>query len=380
MERLKIFDTTLRDGEQSPGAAMKLEQKLAIAHALAELKVDIIEAGFPVSSTGDFKAVNQIAKEVKGPIICGLARCHTKDIDAARDALKANEQFRIHVFIATSPIHMQKKLNMIPQEVIERAVQSVKYARQFTDDVEFSTEDGGRSDNDFLCDILEQVIKAGATTLNIPDTVGYNLPHQYGHRIRHLIENIPNSDKAIFSTHCHDDLGLAVANSLAGVLNGARQIECSINGLGERAGNAALEEVVMAVRTHADEFGCDTQIYTPNLVKTSKLVADTVKFPVAPNKAIVGKNAFAHESGIHQDGVLKHRETYEIMQAQDVGWESNQIVLGKLSGRNALKARLEALDIILNVDELKQIFVKFKALADHQTVTDEDLIQLKNQL
>jgi len=374
-EKLIIFDTTLRDGEQSPGASMTPEEKLRIAKALEKMKVDIIEAGFPISSEGDFLAVQGIAHAVKDSVVCGLARANKLDIDRAGEALKGANASRIHTFIATSPLHMREKLLMEPDQVLEEAVKAVKLARNFTDDVEFSPEDAGRSDLDFLCRVIEAAISAGATTINIPDTVGYNLPQQYGNTIRQLIENVPNSDKAVFSTHCHNDLGLAVANSLAGVMNGARQIECSINGLGERAGNAALEEVVMAVRTRQDMFSCDTGLDATQIMTCSRLVSGITGFAVQPNKAIVGANAFAHESGIHQDGVLKSRETYEIMRAEDVGLSSNKLVLGKLSGRSAFKDRLETLNVsIKSEEELNKAFRRFKDLADKKTeIFDEDI-------
>ncbi len=380
-DRLIIFDTTLRDGEQSPGASMTHQEKLTVAKALEKLKVDVIEAGFPISSPDDFASVKTIAETIKDSTICALARSVNADIDAAGEALKASSNKRIHTFIATSPIHMEQKLKMAPDEVIERAIKAVQRARQYTDNVEFSPEDAGRSDIDFLCRIIEQVIKAGATTINIPDTVGYNLPAQYGAMIHKLIEQTPNSDKAVFSTHCHNDLGLAVANSLAGVQNGARQVECTINGLGERAGNAALEEVVMAIRTRQDIFEVQTRLDTEQILNCSRLVSSITGFPVQPNKAIVGVNAFAHESGIHQDGVLKNRETYEIMRAQDVGWDTNRMVLGKHSGRAAFKSRCHDLGIEFEDDKAPiQAFEKFKDLADKKhEIFDEDLVGLFNQ-
>lgn len=374
-DQLIIFDTTLRDGEQSPGASMTKDEKVRIAKALERMRVDIIEAGFPIASIGDFEAVQAVAKAVKDSRVCGLARALDKDIDRAGEALKAANASRIHTFIATSPIHMQMKLRMQPDEVVENAVKAVKRARQYTDDVEFSPEDAGRSDLDFLCRVLEAVIDAGAKTLNIPDTVGYNLPHQFGELIKNLRERIPNSDKAVFSVHCHNDLGLAVANSLSAVMNGARQVECTINGLGERAGNASLEEVVMAVRTRQDMFDCDTRLDTTQILAASRLVSGVTGFVVQPNKAIVGANAFAHESGIHQDGVLKNRETYEIMRAEDVGWNTNRMVLGKHSGRNAFRSRLKELGIELDSEEdLNSAFTRFKELADKKhEVFDEDI-------
>jgi len=374
-DKLIIFDTTLRDGEQSPGASMTKDEKVRIAKSLERMNVDIIEAGFPIASVGDFESVQAVANAVSDSRICGLARALDNDIDRAGEALKGANASRIHTFIATSPIHMEMKLRMTPDQVIENAVKAVKRARRYTDDVEFSPEDAGRSEPEFLYRILEAVIDAGATTLNIPDTVGYNLPHQFGQLIYNLRENIPNSDKAIFSVHCHNDLGLAVANSLSAVLNGARQVECTINGLGERAGNAAIEEVVMAVRTRQDMFDCDTNIDTTQILAASRLVSGITGFAVQPNKAIVGANAFAHESGIHQDGVLKNRETYEIMRAEDVGWNANRMVMGKHSGRNAFKDRLKQLGTEFETEaELNEVFRKFKALADKKhEIFDEDL-------
>ena len=374
-DKLIVFDTTLRDGEQSPGASMTKDEKVRIARSLERMRVDIIEAGFPIASVGDFESVQAVARAVTESRVCGLARALGNDIDRAGEALKDANASRIHTFIATSPIHMKMKLRMEPDQVIENAVKAVQRARQYTDDVEFSPEDAGRSDPDFLCRILEAVIDAGASTLNIPDTVGYNVPQQFGQLIHTLRERIPNSDKAIFSVHCHNDLGLAVANSLSAVLNGARQVECTINGLGERAGNAALEEIVMAVRTRQDLFKCDTDIDTTQILSASRLVSGITGFAVQPNKAIVGANAFAHESGIHQDGVLKNRETYEIMRAEDVGWNTNRMVLGKHSGRNAFRSRLEELGITYESEtELNAIFQRFKELADKKhEIFDEDI-------
>jgi 2-isopropylmalate synthase len=374
-DQLIIFDTTLRDGEQSPGASMTKEEKVRIAKALERMRVDVIEAGFPIASVGDFESVQAVARAVKDSRICGLSRALDADIDRAGEALKDANASRIHTFIATSPIHMKMKLRMEPEQVIENAVKAVKRARQYTDDVEFSPEDAGRSEPDFLCRILEAVIDAGASTLNIPDTVGYNVPHQFGNLIKTLRNRIPNADKAIFSVHCHNDLGLAVANSLSAVMEGARQVECTINGLGERAGNASLEEVVMAIRTRQDVFPCDTNIDTQHILSASRLVSGITGFTVQPNKAIVGANAFAHESGIHQDGVLKNRETYEIMRAEDVGWNTNRMVLGKHSGRNAFRSRLEELGIEFETEaELNAAFTRFKELADKKhEVFDEDL-------
>ncbi|CAB5500953.1 2-isopropylmalate synthase (EC [Bathymodiolus thermophilus thioautotrophic gill symbiont] len=374
-DKLIIFDTTLRDGEQSPGASMTRDEKVRIARALERLKVDIIEAGFPAASEGDFAAVQAVAETVKNSTVCGLSRALDRDIDRAGEALKGAERSRIHTFIATSPIHMQMKLKMEPEQVIEYAVRAVKRARQYTDDVEFSAEDAGRSDEDFLCRILEAVIDAGASTLNIPDTVGYSIPSEFGATIASLMQRIPNADKAIFSVHCHNDLGMAVANSLSAVMNGARQVECTINGLGERAGNASLEEVVMAIKTRHDAFNCETGLDTREILTCSKLVSSITGFPVQPNKAIVGANAFAHESGIHQDGVLKNRETYEIMRAEDVGWAANRMVLGKHSGRNAFKSRMTELGFEFHTEsELNDAFYRFKQLADKKhEIFDEDL-------
>jgi 2-isopropylmalate synthase len=374
-DKLIIFDTTLRDGEQSPGASMTREEKVRIAKQLERMRVDIIEAGFPAASNGDFDSVKAVADVIKDSTVCGLARALERDIERAGEALKGANSGRIHTFIATSPIHMEKKLRMTPDQVVEQAVKAVKWARKWTDNIEFSPEDAGRSDLDFLCRILEAVIDAGARTLNIPDTVGYNVPSQFGELIRKLRERIPNADKAIFSVHCHNDLGLAVANSLSAVMNGARQVECTINGLGERAGNASLEEVVMAVRTRQDIFTCDTGIDTTQIVPASRLVASITGFAVQPNKAIVGANAFAHESGIHQDGVLKHRETYEIMRAEDVGWSANKMVMGKHSGRNAFRTRLQELGIELDSEEaVNAAFSRFKELADKKhEIFDEDV-------
>lgn len=374
-DKLIIFDTTLRDGEQSPGASMTKDEKVRIAKILEKMRVDVIEAGFAIASQGDFEAVQAVAKVVKDSTVCSLARALDKDIDRAGEAIKNTNSARIHTFIATSDIHMQMKLRMTPDEVVSQAVRSVKRATKFTNNIEFSPEDAGRSDIDFLCRIIEAAINAGATTINIPDTVGYNIPHQFGETMREIIERVPNSDKAIFSAHCHNDLGLAVSNSLSAVLNGARQIECTINGLGERAGNTSLEEVVMAVRTRQDIFGCDTNIDTKNILAASRLVSSITGFVVQPNKAIVGANAFAHEAGIHQDGILKHRETYEIMKAEDVGWHTNTLVMGKHSGRNAFKVRMSELGVEFDSDdELNNAFSRFKALADKKhDIFDEDL-------
>ena len=378
-DKLIFFDTTLREGEQSPGASMTREEKLRIARQLERLKVDVIEAGFAASSNGDFEAVKAIADAIKDSTVCSLARANDRDIARAAEALKGANSARIHTFIATSALHMEKKLRMSPEEVLEQARLSVRFARNLCDNVEFSAEDGYRSDPEFLARVVEVVIAEGATTVNIPDTVGYAIPELYGNFIKTLRERVPNSDKAVWSVHCHNDLGMAVANSLAGVkIGGARQVESTINGLGERAGNCALEEVVMAVRTRRDYFGLDLRIDASQIVPASRMVSQTTGFVVQPNKAVVGANAFAHASGIHQDGVLKARDTYEIMRAEDVGWAANKIVLGKLSGRNAFKQRLQELGIDLDSEsEVNAAFARFKDLADRKCeIFDEDLIAL----
>lgn len=374
-DKLIIFDTTLRDGEQSPGASMTRDEKVRIAKMLEKMNVDVIEAGFAIASQGDFEAVRSVAEVIKDSTVCSLARAVKGDIERAAEAIKPANSGRIHTFIATSPIHMQYKLQMEPEKVLEQAVAAVKLARNFTDDVEFSLEDASRSQFDFMCRIIDAVITAGAKTINLPDTVGYAVPDEYGSMFGRLLQAIPNADKAIFSTHCHNDLGLAVANSLSAVMHGARQIECTINGLGERAGNAALEEIVMALKTRKDFMPVETHIDASHIVPTSRLVASITGFPVQPNKAIVGANAFAHESGIHQDGILKHRETYEIMRAEDVGWNTNKLVLGKHSGRAAVKARFSALGLTFESDALfNEAFIRFKALADKKhEIFDEDL-------
>ncbi len=340
---LIIFDTTLRDGEQSPGASMTKEEKIRVARQLEKMRVNVIEAGFAAASPGDFDSIHSIAQTIKDSTICSLARANENDIRRAGEAIKPAKSGRIHTFI-------EKKLRMTPDQVVEAAVKAVHWAREYTDDVEFSAEDAVRSEFDFLCRVFDAVIKAGAKTINVPDTVGYSIPSVWGERMAQLIQNVPGADQVIWSTHCHNDLGMAVANSLSAVLAGARQVECTINGLGERAGNASLEEVVMAVKTRSDLFPVETRIDTSQIVPASKLVSQITGYPVQPNKAIVGANAFAHESGIHQDGVLKHRETYEIMRAQDVGWSQNKLVLGKHSGRNAFKSRLQELGIELASD------------------------------
>ncbi|MGB9710490.1 MAG: 2-isopropylmalate synthase [Thermodesulfovibrio sp.] len=374
MRRIKIFDTTLRDGEQSPGASMNVDEKIQVAKQLRKLGVDIIEAGFPIASPGDFEAVNRISKEVKGVVIAGLCRARDEDIERAAEALKPAEQKRIHTFIATSDIHLKYKLRMDRNQVIEAAVKAVKKARQYTDDVEFSAEDATRSDWDYLCKVTEEVIKAGATTVNIPDTVGYTIPQEYGELIEYIMNKVPNIDKATISVHCHNDLGLAVANSLTAILKGAGQVECTINGIGERAGNAALEEIVMALKVRNDFFKADTGIVTQEIYRTSRLVSKITGMIVQPNKAIVGANAFAHEAGIHQDGVLKERTTYEIMRPEDIGIPSSKIVLGKHSGRHAFKKRLEELGFSLTEEEINRAFERFKRLADQKKyIFNEDI-------
>jgi 2-isopropylmalate synthase len=367
-DRLIIFDTTLRDGEQSPGASMNLAEKLQVAHALKDLGVDVLEAGFPIASPGDFEAVQAIAREVRGPVICGLARCNAADIDRAGEALRDCPRRRIHVFLATSAIHREFKLKMAKEEIVRRAIEGVRRARQFTDDVEFSPEDAARTELDFLAEVVEAAIGAGATTVNIPDTVGYAVPSQYAAAIAHLRKHVGNIDKAIISVHCHDDLGMAVANSLAAIVEGARQVECTINGIGERAGNCALEEIVMAVRTRQDYFQVTTGINTKKLYPTSRLVSHVTGVQVQRNKAIVGQNAFAHEAGIHQDGMLKERTTYEIMNPEDIGVPQTELVLGKHSGRHALRQRVLDLGYHLNEDQLQKVFDGFKALADRKKV------------
>jgi len=373
-DKIIIFDTTLRDGEQSPGASMNIQEKYRLAQNLVKLQVDVIEAGFPVASPGDFECVKNIADNIRGVQVAGLARCNRKDIDAAWEALKKGENPRIHLFLATSDIHLKYKLKMDREQMLALAVESVKYAAGFTSNVEFSAEDASRSDLDFVCRVFEAVIRAGATTLNFPDTTGYALPDEFGRKISYLAENIPNIDKAVLSVHCHNDLGLAVANSLAAINNGARQVECTINGLGERAGNTALEEVVMAIRTRPDLMAVTTGITTEHIYPTSRLVSTITGMPVQPNKAIVGANAFAHESGIHQDGMLKERTTYEIMNPCDIGLSKGNLVMGKHSGRHALKDRIETMGYALSDEQLNRVFVRFKELADvKKEMFDEDL-------
>lgn len=377
-----VFDTTLRDGEQCPGASLKFDEKLRIAHKLAELNVDIIEAGFPFSSPGDFEAVQTIAREVKGPIICGLCRTTPKDIEATWDAVKVAERPRIHTFIGTSDIHIEYKFKKTRQEILNIAAEMVALAASKCKDVEFSAEDAGRTEPFYLYKVIEAVIDAGATVVNIPDTVGYTIPDEFGRLIKGIMLNVPNVDKAIISVHCHNDLGMATANSLSGVINGARQIECTINGIGERAGNAAMEEVVMAIKTRPDYFGgLFTDVHTQHFTDASKMVSDLTSLPVQYNKAIVGRNAFAHESGIHQDGFLKGRETYEIMTPESVGLKGSELPLGPRSGRAAVKSKLEKLGLTIDDSKLSTLFDAFKKLADAQKrVEDDDLKRLYNEL
>ena len=377
-DRVIIFDTTMRDGEQSPGASMSLEEKIQIARVFDDLGIDVIEAGFPIASPGDFEAVTEVSKILKNSIPAGLSRHSVKDIDRAYEALKHAPRFRIHTFISTSPLHMKHKLNMSPEDVYESIGKHVTYARKFTDDVEWSCEDGTRTDMDYMCKTVELAIKNGATTINIPDTVGYTIPSEFTKIISTLLNKVPNIDKAILSTHCHNDLGLAVANSLAGVMAGARQIECTINGIGERAGNAALEEVVMAMRTRNDLMPYTTGINTKLLSKASKIVSNATGFPVQFNKAVVGKNAFAHESGIHQDGMLKNRNTYEIMTPESVGVKKTSLVMGKHSGRHAFRDKLTDMGYSDMTDDIiDTAFGKFKVLADKKKhVYDEDIAAL----
>jgi 2-isopropylmalate synthase len=379
-DRVIIFDTTLRDGEQSPGATMTLEEKLQVAELLDEMGVDVIEAGFPIASPGDFEAVSEIAKLVKRAGVAGLSRANVRDIDAAAEAVRHSERPRIHTFISTSPVHMKYKLQKSPGEVLELIRMSVSHARNLVDDVEWSAEDATRTEPDFLCKCVETAIKAGATTINIPDTVGYATPEEFAALIRMLIERVPGAEEVVFSTHCHNDLGLAVANSLAGVKAGARQVECTINGIGERAGNAALEEIVMAMRVRNDVFPYTTGIDTTMLTRASRLVSAVTGFPVQYNKAIVGRNAFAHESGIHQDGMLKHTQTYEIMRPEDVGAGKTSLVMGKHSGRHAFRKKLEELGYQLSDNAFEDAFQRFKELADRKKhVYDEDIEALVDE-
>ena len=376
-DRVYIFDTTLRDGEQSPGASMTLEEKLQIAELLDAMGVDVIEAGFPIASNGDFESVSEVAKLMKNAQVCGLARAGAKDIDRAADAVRHAQNPRIHTFISTSPVHMKHKLQMEPDEVMEAIAFSVSHARNHVENVEWSPEDATRTDRDFLCATVETAIKAGATTINIPDTVGYTVPREYFEIITMLRERVPNIDKAIISTHCHNDLGLAVANSLSGVEAGARQVECTINGLGERAGNAALEEIVMALNVRNDAMPQWTNIETTSLARASKLVSSVTAFPVQYNKAIVGQNAFAHESGIHQDGMLKNNQTYEIMTPESVGISQTSLVMGKHSGRHAFREKIKALGYELGDNQLQEAFTRFKDLADRKKhVFDDDIVAL----
>jgi len=373
-DRVYIFDTTLRDGEQSPGISLNVQEKLEIAQQLARLGVDIIEAGFPITSPGDAAAVTAIAKAVEGPVICGLARTSAQDIDAAWSAVKHSERPRIHTFIATSDIHIERKLQTTREDVLGQARAAVAHAKHYCDDVEFSPEDGSRSDVEFMAEVVKAAIEEGATTINIPDTVGYTMPHEYADIFRRLYELVPDLDGVVVSVHCHDDLGLAVANSFAGLTAGARQVECAINGIGERAGNASLEEIVMLLRTRRSSVALDTGIETKEIARTSRLVSRLTGYPVQPNKAIVGRNAFAHEAGIHQDGVLKDRTTYEIMDATTIGLQTNQLVLGKHSGRHALKNALEEMGIRVDGQALNTAFKRFKEIADKKkTVTALDL-------
>jgi 2-isopropylmalate synthase len=379
-DRVVIFDTTLRDGEQCPGATMTFEEKLEVAELLDEMGVDIIEAGFPIASRGDFDSVQEIARRAKRSVVCGLARAQIQDIDVCAEAIKPAAQGRIHTFIGTSPLHRKYQMDIDEAEVLARVTASVTCARGYTDDVEWSAMDATRTEHDFLCACVEAAIKVGATTINIPDTVGYATPEEFAALIRMIIERVPNSDKAVFSTHCHNDLGLAVANSLAGAGAGARQVECAVNGLGERAGNAALEEIVMAIRTRGDVMPFWTGIDTTMLTRASRLVARVTAFPVQYNKAIVGRNAFAHESGIHQDGVLKHAETFEIMTPESVGLKESSLVMGKHSGRHAFREKLKDLGYVLGDNAFEDAFLRFKALADRKKhVYDEDIEALVDQ-
>ncbi|MFO0203335.1 MAG: 2-isopropylmalate synthase, partial [Alphaproteobacteria bacterium] len=376
-DHVRIFDTTMRDGEQSPGAAMTMADKIEIARQLDAMGVDVIEAGFPAASNGDFEAVRAVGAVLENAVLCGLSRAGPKDIERCAEAIKSAKRFRIHTFISTSPIHRKHKLNMEAHQVLDAVTASVTLARKFTDDVEWSAEDATRTERDFLKRCVEAAIRAGATTINIPDTVGYSFPDEYRELFRDLIESVPGADKAIFSAHCHNDLGLAVANSIAAVQGGARQIECAVNGLGERAGNAALEEIVMAFRVRGADLPYQTNIDTPQLMRISQTVARVTGFPVQFNKAIVGKNAFSHESGIHQDGMLKHTETYEIMRPEDVGQGATSLVMGKLSGRHAFKKKLEELGYTLADNALNDAFQRFKELCDRKRhVFDEDIVAL----
>jgi 2-isopropylmalate synthase len=374
MRTITIFDTTLRDGEQSPGASMGEADKIALAHQLAKLNIDVMEAGFPISSPEDFEAVSRIAKEVHGPEICGLARCVEKDIEAAWNAVKHSDRPRIHTFMGTSNLHIEFKFRSTKAEVFDRIVKSVTFARSLCDNIEFSAEDAMRTDLDYLRDVVEAVIEVGATTVNIPDTVGYTTPWEMYDAIRYLYDNVPNIDKAVISVHCHDDLGMSVANSLAAVRAGAGQVECTINGLGERAGNASLEEIVMAIKTRSDMFDCQTNVNTAEIVRTSRMVSNFTGFVVQPNKAVVGANAFAHEAGIHQHGVIMNRQTYEIMQPEDVGVSASQLTLGRRSGKHGLRKRLEEMGYEITEEQLGTLYQRFVEVADKKKqVYDEDL-------
>jgi 2-isopropylmalate synthase len=376
-DRLFIFDTTLRDGEQVPGCQLNTVEKIEVARALQDLGVDIIEAGFPISSPGDFESVVEISKAVTWPTICALTRAVQKDIDVAAESLKYAKKGRIHTGIGTSPYHIKYKLNSNPDAILERAVEAVKYAKKYVEDVEFYAEDAGRTENEYLAKVIEAVIKAGATVVNIPDTTGYTLPYEFGEKIKYLVENVKNIHKAVISTHCHNDLGMATANTISGIINGARQAEVTINGIGERAGNTSLEEVVMALKSRYAVLGIDTGINTKNIYSTSRLVSRLMNMPVQPNKAVVGRNAFAHSSGIHQDGVLKHRENYEIMDPADVGINESSILLTARSGRAALKHRLELLGFELTKEKLDEVYEQFLKLADRKKdIRDDDIALL----
>ncbi|MFP6592457.1 MAG: 2-isopropylmalate synthase [Candidatus Latescibacterota bacterium] len=376
-DRVIVFDTTLRDAEQTPGASLTVRDKLEIAHQLARLQVDVIEAGFPISSNEDFEAVRRIGLEVNGPTICGLTRVLLKDIDRAGEALKDAANARIHTFVGTSESHLQGQMRKSRKEVLDMAVKAVAHAKGFVDDIEFSPMDAGRTEFSYLAEIVEATVEAGATTINIPDTVGYTVPEQFGDLIRRLLDEVPNMDEAVISVHCHDDLGMAVANTLSALRSGARQVECTLNGLGERAGNASLEEVVMALKTRSDYFGLSTRVVAKEILATSRMVSRLMGINVPPNKAIVGANAFAHSSGIHQDGVLKARDTFEIMEPTDVGWEATSIVLTARSGRHALRHRLEELGYKLTKEELEEVYERFLSLADKKKeIFDEDLMAI----
>lgn len=378
--KILVFDTTLRDGEQSPGCSMNIEEKVALAKQLEKLNVDVIEAGFPIASIGDFEAVKAVSEAVSRPIIAGLSRANEKDIYRCFEAVQHAKQGRIHTFLATSDIHLQAKLKMSREQALERAISAVKYARNLIDDVEFSLEDAGRTDRDYMCQVVEALINAGARTINLPDTVGYTIPSEFYEMITSVMNRVPNIDKAVISLHCHNDLGLAVANSLAGIQAGAGQVECTINGIGERAGNASLEEIVMSLKTRAPYFGVDTGIVTEEIYRTSKLLSSIIGVDVQPNKAVVGKNAFAHEAGIHQHGMLEDKRTYEIMTPESIGLPKNELVLGKHSGRHAFKARLEEMGYTIDDEQLQAAFVKFKDLADRKKeVFDEDLEFIVNE-